>query len=192
MGIATKSGTFRWLATQYTSSAEFKQLDPRTQHVTKLILESIYAEPRVPGAKEVFADCPLAHFDIVAVTIIRDRKAAAPEAANNRLKRLRTIFKWGLNSRIAGVTSNPARDVVKLKPERKGGFPRWRPADLDKFEERHPVGTQACLALALLIFTGTRRSDVVRLGRPMIRDGALTWVRHKGRNKEPVEVTIPM
>jgi hypothetical protein len=33
---------------------------------------------------------------------------------------------------------------------------------------------------------------VVRLGWPMVRDGNLYWVQHKGRNKEPVEVTIPM
>jgi integrase len=140
----------------------------------------------------VFGDCPLSHFDVVAVTIIRDRKANAPEAANNRLKRMRTMFKWAINSRIPGVTSNPARDVVKLKPKRKGGFPRWKPSDLDKFEEHHPAGTQARLALALLMFTGTRRSDVVRLGNPMVRDGVLSWIQHKGRNKEPIEVTIPM
>ena len=38
-----------------------------------------------------------------------------------------------------------------------------------------------------------RRSDVVRLGWPMVCDGIISWVQHKGRNSEnPVEVTIPM
>jgi integrase len=54
------------------------------------------------------------------------------------------------------------------------------------------LSTKARLALGLLMFTGARRSDVVRLGWPMVRDGILNWVQHKGRNKEPVEVTIPM
>jgi hypothetical protein len=57
-GTATPN-TLRWLGTQYTTSAEFGQLSPRTQHVTKLILESIYLEPIAPDAKEVFADCPV-------------------------------------------------------------------------------------------------------------------------------------
>jgi integrase len=104
------------------------------------------------------------------------------------------MFKWAMKPRNAhlGVTANPARDVDKLTPNRKGGFPRWKPADLDKFEARHPVGTQARLALALLTFTGASRSDVVRLGKPMVRNGTLSWVRWKGRNKNPVQLDIPM
>ena len=43
------------------------------------------------------------------------------------------------------------------------------------------------------MFSGARRSDVVQLGWPMVRDGVLSWVQHKGRNSEnPVETTIPM
>jgi integrase len=92
-----------------------------------------------------------------------------------------------------GITANPARDVLKLKPKRKGGFPRWTPSDVDKFETCYAIGSKARLALALLMFTGARRSDVVRLGRPHVRDGFLTWVPYKGRNQEePVEVSIPV
>ena len=188
------AGTFRWLATEYFKSTEFKQLSPRTQRVTRLIVEKMFLEPIAPGASKTFGDCPLSHFGAKAVGILVDRKAATPEAANNRLKRLRAIFRWAMLPRDLdlGVTANPARDVPKLKAKRKGGFPRWKPTDLDAFEARHPIGTKARLALALLIFTGARRSDVVRLGWPMVRDGFLNWVQHKGRNIEPVEVTIPM
>jgi hypothetical protein len=192
---AATPNTLRWLGAQYTTSAEFGQLDARTQHVTKLILESIYLEPIAPDAKEAFGDCPLAKFGARAVGIVRDRKKATPEAANNRLKRLRAMFAWAmLPTNVAlGVLANPARDVPKLKPKRKGGFPVWKAEDLDKFEARHPIGSKARLALALLMFTGARRSDVVRLGKPMVRDGILTWLPRKGRNSEdPVEVSIPI
>ena len=33
-----------------------------------------------------------------------------------------------------------------------------------QFEERHPVGTKARLALALLLFLGVRRGDLVVIG----------------------------
>jgi integrase len=189
-----KSHTLRWLGVKWIGSTEFQQLDPRTQQVTRLILESMYLEPIAPGAKETFGDCPLSRFGAKAVGILMDRKAATPAAANNRLKRLRSLFKWAMLPRYAdfGVMANPARDVAKLAPKRKGGFPVWRPQDLDKFEAHYPVGAQARLALALLMFTGARRSDVVRLGWPMARDDELSWVQHKGRNKNPVEVTIRM
>jgi integrase len=188
-----KPQSLRWLGTLYLTSAEVKQLDERTRHVTKLILDSIYKEPICPGAAEVFGDCPLASFTAQSVGILRDRKKDFPEAANNRLKRLRTIFKWALAPERThlGITMNPARDVAKLKPKRKGGFPVWRPADLDKFETAYPIGTQPRLALALLMFLGPRRSDVVRLGPPMVRAGTIAWTPHKTRNADdPVEVDI--
>jgi integrase len=183
-------GTLRWLGTLYVSSSEFEQLDPTTQIVARRVLDSMYAEPIAPGAKETFGDCTLQNFTAKSVGILRDRKKAKPEAANARRKRLRAMFKWALrpeNSDL-GITVNPARDVGKLPPLRQGGFPRWTASDLDRYEERHPVGSQARLALALLMYLGVRRSDLVRVGPPMVRDGKIAFVQFKGRNKTPIEV----
>jgi hypothetical protein len=124
-----------WLGAQYTASLEFNQLDPRTQHV------GMCHELIAPGASENLGDCPLSRFNMEAVGILRDRKAATPEAANNRVKRLRAVFKWALGRKVTSITANPAREVSKLKPKRKGGFPVWKAADLDKFKARHPIGT---------------------------------------------------
>ena len=52
-------------------------------------------------------------------------------------------------------------------------------------QERHPIGTKARLALALLCFTGQRRSDIIRFGKQHVRNGLLTFTQHKGRNKKP-------
>jgi integrase len=41
------------------------------------------------------------------------------------------------------------------------------------FERQHAIGSRARLALALLLYTGQRRSDVVRLGRQHVRNGVL-------------------
>jgi integrase len=191
---APEPGTFRWLGVKWISSAPFKQNDPRTQHVTRLVLEGMYQEPIAPGSSELFADWPVAHFGAKACRILRDRKAAMPEGANNRVRRLRALFKWATlpENEDLGVTANPARDVPFLKPKRAGGFPAWTSADIDKFEERHPVGTRAGLALALLCFTGVRRSDVVLLGRQHAREGRLAFRPHKGRNRGGVAIDIPI
>ena len=48
-----------------------------------------------------------------------------------------------------------------------------------RFEAKHPIGSKARLALALLLYTGQRRGDVVRLGRQHIRNGVLFLLCHK-------------
>lgn len=191
---APKPGTFRWLGNKWIASQDFKQRDPRTQRVTQLILESMYLEPIAPRSTELFGDWLLAHFTAKAVRILRDRKADKPEGANNRVRRLRSMFNWALRpeNEELGVTANPARDVPFLKPKRVGGFPCWEPEDIEKFEARHEIGSKARLALALLMFTGCRRSDVVQLGKQHMRRGRLTFRQHKGRNRSPVTIDIPV
>jgi integrase-like protein len=67
-----------------------------------------------------------------------------------------------------------------------GGFPQWTPANLDKFEERHPIGTKAHLALGLVQYLGVRRSDVPLLGRQHVRDGKIVFRMYKGRRRATV------
>jgi integrase len=55
----------------------------------------------------------------------------------------------------------------------------WTDVDIARFEARHPVGSKARLALALLLYTGQRRGDVVRLGRQHIRNGVLSIKQSK-------------
>jgi integrase len=62
---------------------------------------------------------------------------------------------------------------------RTGGFHSWSEDEIAAFEARHPIGTRAWLAFALLLFTAQRRSDVVRMGRQHVRDGVLTMRQQK-------------
>jgi integrase len=82
---------------------------------------------------------------------------------------------------------DPTRDVkaVSIKTD---GFHSWTDSEIDQFEARHAVGSRARLALALLLYTGQRRSDVVRIGRQHIRDGVLQ-VR---QIKTGAELSIPV
>jgi hypothetical protein len=54
--------------------------------------------------------------------------------------------------------------------------------DLDEiatYEARHPIGTQARLALALALYTGQRSSDVIRMGPQHVRNGWITVRQQK-------------
>lgn len=124
-----------------------------------------------------------------AVEVLRDRKMAFPEAANNRIKAMRQVFKWGTKKKFA--PSNPAREVSYFKSG-STGYHTWTPEEVRQFEERHPIGTKARLALALLMFTGQRRADITRFGRQHVRNGKLTFIQHKGRNRNPKQLTLPI
>src|SRR5215831_18203922 len=58
-------------------------------------------------------------------------------------------------------------------------------------EAHHPVGTKPRLALALLLYTAQRRSDVVRIGRQHIRNGALTVKQQKTGTELPPIPVLP-
>jgi integrase len=123
------------------------------------------------------------------VRTLKDRKASTPEAANARLKALRQIFVFGVNSDL--VERNPARDVPYIRTGSQG-FHTWTIEEVQQYEARHPVGTKARLALGLLLFTGQRRSDVVRFGRPHVKEGWLTFTQAKNQNRKPVTLSIPV
>lgn len=183
-------GTWRWLCVKYFSEcAEFKRLDKQTQHVRRLILEGTYDEPIAPGSQKCFRDFPLSRMTPEAIEVLRDRKMHAPESANSRIKAIRQVFKFGLKKHY--VTSNPARDVEKFKTG-STGWHTWTVDEVSQFEGRHPIGTKARLALALLLFTGQRRSDAIRFGRQHVQQGKLTFTQHKGRNRKPHRLTLPI
>jgi integrase len=192
--IAT--GTWRWLCVKYFGEcAEYKRLDPQTQRVRRLILEGTFDEPIAPGSAKLFRDMPLSRMGTDAVEVLRDRKIDLPGAANNRVKAIRQVFKFGTRKKHPDgkpyVLNNPARDVEKFSYG-SSGFHSWTPEEVRQFEERHPIGTKARLALALLLFTGQRRADVIRFGKQHVRNGKLTFTQRKGRHREPITLSLPI
>jgi integrase len=157
--------------------------------VRKLILESTFDEPIAPGSAKFFRDMPVSKITADAVEVLRDRKLAFPEAANGRVKAIRQVFKFGIRKKVAPF--NPARDVSYIRTG-STGYHTWTVEEVRKFEARHPIGSKARLALALLVFTGQRRSDIVRFGKQHIGAGKLTFTQHKGRNRKPRKLTLPM
>lgn len=65
---------------------------------------------------------------------------------------------------------DPTRDVERLK-ERAQGTRTWSEADIAAYEAHWQPSTRQRLALALLLYTGQRRSDVVRMGRQHLVPG---------------------
>ena len=189
-GLAVPTvGTLRWLCVAYFRSAEFRNLDPSTQRARRQILESCLAEPIAPGARETFADFPLRRITGKVLRILRDRKEELPEASTGRVKAIRRMFSWAVERDL--IETDPSRDVKRLK-HTSAGHHSWTVEEVEQYEARHPVGTKARLALALLLYTGVRRSDAVLLGRQHVKGGWLKFIAQKNRRRAPVTVELPM
>jgi integrase len=197
VGNQITSGTWRWLCVKYfTECPDYLRLNDRSKRVRRGVLEATFDEPIAPGSPKLFRDFPLSQLHSDAVEVLRDRKLTVPEGANNRLKAIRAVFKWavrkkGLDGRPL-VSHNPAREVALLKSNNPSGYHTWSVEEVRQFEARHPVGTKARLALALFLFTGQRRSDVVSFGRQHVRNGVLAFTQYKGRNRRPKRLSLPV
>ncbi|MEP2681226.1 MAG: tyrosine-type recombinase/integrase [Sulfitobacter sp.] len=183
----TKTGhvvprSFHWLCVQYYKSAMFQELDPRTQKVRRAILER-FCQRKDDGDK------PFALMQPRHIRIRRDEMVDRPEAANGMIKAVRQIYRFALRYDLHD--DNPAEKVEYLKGN-PDGFHSWTLNEIAKYEEAHPIGTTARLALALALYTGQRRADLVQFGRQHVRDGWLAFTQHKGRNSKPVRLEIPV
>jgi integrase len=144
----------------------FPRLKDSTQSERRYILERFRSEH---GSKPVRL---LRHEHVAAIIAARAKK---PNAANNLLKTLHTLFEHAIAVNM--ITTNPASDVKKFKIQ-SDGFHTWTEAEVAQFEACHPVGSKARLALALLL-TGQRRSDVIRMGWQYIVGDAIKVTQEK-------------
>lgn len=77
---------------------------------------------------------------------------------------------------VFGIDMTPWKPAKRRKMHTaKVASKAKRKDEVMKFEQRHAEGSKARLALALLLYTGVRRSDVVKLGRQMESNGSLRF-----------------
>ena len=169
-----------WLCSQYYTSAEYKQLNARTRYVRRQVLDKFCAED---GEKPYKLLLPK------HIRKRRDAKADKPESANTFIKALRQVFKYAVDNDY--VVANPAQAVPYLKAKGDGHH-TWTLDEVERFEKRHPIGTMARMALALMLYTGQRRSDAVLLGPKHAGGGWLHFTQFKGRERKPITLDIPI
>lgn len=178
----SKPATIRWLSEQYQQAAPFKAMNEVSRKLRRAILESICDE---------VGNLRYALMKPINVAKIRD-KAASPSAANDRVSALRQMFKWACSPECRLAEVNPAVDIAYLPARNPEGYHSWSVDEVRRYEATHAIGTRARLAMALLLYTGTRRSDAISLGKQHERDGVLHFTEVKGRARKPKLREIPI
>jgi integrase len=162
-------GTIDAVIVNFYRSTDFLKLKHTTQRVRRNVLEKF----RVLHGKKRVALLTAAHLK----AIIGDM-ADRPEAANNLLKVLRVLLRHAID--MALIHDNPARNVRKFVVNSEG-YHSWTEDEVAAFEARHLPGSKAHLALSLMLYTGQRRSDIVRMGWQHISGDTLAVVQDKTR-----------
>jgi hypothetical protein len=154
-------GTFDALCQSYYVSAAFKtSLEARTQMIRRRILGR-FCDSLTPIGQKRQGGLPFAEITPAHIRRHRDGLAEKPEAANALVKALRALYVHAIEYEM--TDRNPARDVPYLDSANPDGFHSWTIEEIRQYEAKHAVGTTARLALALAIYTGQRRADIVNL-----------------------------
>jgi integrase len=172
----TKPGTVNAAIISYYNSAAFQALAAETKRTRRCILERFRAEH---GDKRV-ALLQRQHIDKMVAA-----KAATPSAARNLLRVLKVLMAHCIANHLRNDDPTQGVKSAKIKTE---GYASWSEQHVAAFEARHPIGSRARLALALLLYTGQRRGDVIHMGRQHIRDDVL----HLRQRKTRVALAIPV
>jgi integrase/recombinase XerD len=185
-------GSFGFVCRAYFASKVFKRLDPGTQSWRRNELEKIC---------EKHGDKPIAMMKPEHIRALRDEKDT-PDASNQRLKALRALFKWAVE--YGEASNNPTLLVQRVAKAKTGGHHTWTPAEVKQFEDRHPIGSKARLAMALMLYTTSRREDATRFGPQhvrvvMARVGdrevplkRIVYTQAKNEHRNPVHLDIPL
>jgi integrase len=158
-------GSLRWAIDRYRRSSAWAGLAPATRRQRENIYQQVVSTA---------GDKPLAKITQRTIVEGRERRAVRPHAANNFLKAMRGFFEWAAGDGDL-VKVNPCLGVKTLKGANDDvGFHTWTEEEVARFESHWPTGTRQRLAFDILLYTGLRRGDAVKLGRQHVRDGLIT------------------
>ena len=170
-----KPGSVAAVIAEYKDSREFfGSKSAGTQRMRRGILDRFRA---------AYGDRPFALLPPEWIEALLDSKP--PHAARSWRATLRSLCQFGVKRRY--LRTDPTANI-KQRAIKGDGFHTWTEDEISQFVRFHPLGTKPRLALALLLYTAQRRSDVVKMGRQHIRDG---WL-HVKQEKTDKPLAIPV
>ncbi len=181
--VRTKPGTVAAAIAGYFGSVDYANLAATTRRHRRQILERF----RVEHGDKPIAALERRHLEVMVATKAMN---APGGAAVSFLVVVRALLRHAVAGGLRA--DDPTIGMRRPRTKSSGGWYSWSEDDIAKFEAHHLIGTRARLALALLLYTAQRRSDVIRMGRQHIRnteDGPVIQVRQQ-KTAAPLEIPI--
>jgi integrase len=173
-----KIGSLAWLVDRYRETGAWTGLSLATRRQRENIFKHVL---KSAGSQ------PLRKITKATIVAGRDRRAKdTPFQARHFLDTMRGLFRWAVEAGLVKV--DPTAGVSDPTLPASEGFAVWTEDDAAAYEKRWPIGTRQRVWFDVLLYTGLRRGDAVRLGRQHVRDGAATLKTEK----TDTEVTLPI
>jgi integrase len=174
-------GTLAWLIDRYRNSTDWSALSLATRRQRENIFKQVIGSA---GTK--------AYAKITEATIAegRDRRSMTPFQARHFLFAMRGLFAWAKGAGLARI--DPAASVSLPELKNGEGFPVWSEEEVAAYEQYWPLGTKERLWFAMLLYTGLRRGDAVRLGRQHVRNGVATLTTEKTGTEVYIRILPPL
>lgn len=163
------------LIMDFYGSRFFTDRKPSTRQLYKYALDPISKAHGHRSASTMPAEA--------AEKIINQIGAEKPGMANLTRAVMRRLFQFALKTKRR--KDNPMIGVEAFKV---GEHHTWTDAELRQFEDKWRLGTRQRLAYALLLYTGQRVGDVVKMRRADVADGLI----HVVQQKTGAELWVPI
>lgn len=163
-----RTGSVAWLVAKYKLSGKFLSAADSTQYFRANFLRQMV---------EKVGEKPYSQITKKVIQLSMESRSSTPHHANNMLVAISQMFEWALDNDY--VKENPCAEVKPFPTQRSDGHHTWMVEEVEQYRAHHQVGTRARLALDLLLFTGLRRSDIIKIGKQHVRDGLLTFRTRK-------------
>lgn len=173
-----RPGTFSALIATFYETAKFQRTTAGTQRTYRRALEKF---------REDFGDVLVKDFTTEIHDEVFDAMAHKPGALENLRKPLRQVLKLAVRRGYIAVSP---MDGVRLPRAPIKGFTAWSEDDIARFEAHWKSGTRERLAIALLLYTVQRRSDVVGMGRQHTKPGKIHVAQAKSGGQTRLWIPI--
>jgi integrase len=171
------AGTLGWLIDCFRGTAAYQARSAST----RAKWDGLYRQ-----AIESAGNTSLSAITPKAIRAGLERRAHTPGQAQHFLNVMRALFRWAIKVQL--VKTDPTAGIEAPARRRDAGFRPWTEDDVAAYEKRWTIGTRQRVWLDVLLYTGLRRGDAVRLGRQHVRDGIATIKTEK----TGTIVTIPI
>lgn len=175
-------GTIDDLVTRYLATPT--RLGPTKP--TQAKIRAILCRFRETHGSKPVARLNFEHVDIIVASRMEKvqvgkRMEGGIEAARKLRKELVRLFDFAVKIRMR--PDNPVKQADRVKVaagERSKGFHTWTEDEIAQYRAFHGLGTKARLAMELMLWTGQRRIDAIRMGRQHIQKGRVEFSQSKG------------
>jgi integrase len=161
--VRTTAGTLGWLIECIRGAAAWQA----RSESTRAKWDGIYRQ-----VLKAAGNAPLSAITPKAIRAGLERRADTPGQAQHFLNAMRALFRWATKVQLVKV--DPAAGIEAPARRRDTGIRPWTEDDVAVYERQWPIGTRQRVWLDVLLYTGLRRGDAVRLGRQQVRDGIAT------------------